>query len=340
MESALLYLLCLQAFQTDKKSFHYVVTFDRCHVWELRSFSNFDPGEFHLDNESTGERLSMFRRNGLAWCLWRRSVKPDDSIWLSALTERVTPNRIVPEGYDKEFYDVEYPVIDLESAHQIYPYKHHLQINFDIASKMPFLGKKPVFGKKRPFWIKTGHLQLLVNSKILVAFAKKVWYRWIPLIEYYNPTELDSSYECDPKFHGPRHSDWASTFNGVVPRAPPQRLGLYFQRGGSTGPATAIGPLLSTGWFHGPRHSDWASTFNGVVPRVPPQRLGLYFQRGGSTGPATAIGPLLSTGWFHGPRHSDWASTFNGVVPRAPPQRLGLYFQRGGSTGPTFSSLL
>ncbi|KAI1701810.1 hypothetical protein Ddc_17463 [Ditylenchus destructor] len=86
-------------------------------------------------------------------------------------------------------------------------------------------------------------------------------------------------------FHGPRHSDWASTFNGVVPRDPPQRLGLYFQRGGSMGPATAIGPLLSTGWFHGSRHSDWASTFNGVVPWVPPQRLGLYFQRGGSTGP-------------------------------------------------------
>ncbi|KAI1732570.1 protein kinase domain-containing protein [Ditylenchus destructor] len=85
-----------------------------------------------------------------------------------------------------------------------------------------------------------------------------------------------------------------------VPWAPPQRLGLYFQRGGSMGPATAIGPLLSTGWFHGPRHSDWASTFNGVVPWVPPQRLGLNFQRGGSMGPATAIGPLLSTGWFHG----------------------------------------
>ncbi|KAI1702421.1 hypothetical protein Ddc_17072 [Ditylenchus destructor] len=54
------------------------------------------------------------------------------------------------------------------------------------------------------------------------------------------------------------------------------------------GPATAIGPQLSTGWFHGPRHSDWASTFNGVVPWAPPQRLGLYFQRGGSMGPATA----------------------------------------------------
>ncbi|KAI1706447.1 hypothetical protein Ddc_15291 [Ditylenchus destructor] len=92
-----------QAFQTDKKPLHYVVTFDRTSL----NRSNFDPGEFHLDNESTGERLSMFRHKGFAWRLWRRSVKPNDSIWLSALTESVTPNRIVPDGYDKEFYNVD-----------------------------------------------------------------------------------------------------------------------------------------------------------------------------------------------------------------------------------------
>ncbi|KAI1703484.1 hypothetical protein Ddc_16528 [Ditylenchus destructor] len=81
-------------------------------------------------------------------------------------------------------------------------------------------------------------------------------------------------------------------------------------------------PQLSTGWFHGPRHSFQrggstgpATAFNGVVPRGPPQlSTGWFhgarhsFQRGGSTGP-----PQLSTGWFHGPRHS---------------------FQRGGSAGP------
>ncbi|KAI1706449.1 hypothetical protein Ddc_15293 [Ditylenchus destructor] len=103
-----------QAFQTAKKPLHYVVTFISCHVGELTSSdcTFFNPGEFHLGNESTGERLSMFQHR-VSKRLWRRSVKSDDSAWLSALTE--APNRIVPEGFDKKFYDAESPILDLET---------------------------------------------------------------------------------------------------------------------------------------------------------------------------------------------------------------------------------
>ncbi|KAI1726045.1 hypothetical protein DdX_02738 [Ditylenchus destructor] len=102
-----------QDFQTATRPLNYVVTFMSCHVGDLRSFdcTYFHPGEFHLDNQSTGERLSMFQHKGSAWRLWRRSVKPDDSTWLTALTERDAPDRIVPDGFDKEFYDIVYVVL-------------------------------------------------------------------------------------------------------------------------------------------------------------------------------------------------------------------------------------
>ncbi|KAI1706199.1 hypothetical protein Ddc_15439 [Ditylenchus destructor] len=123
-----------QAFKTATKPLHYMVTFLECHVFRdalgIRSWDSsfeipFDSDEFHLDNESTGERLSLFEHKGtdgwdqFAWRLWRRRVMPDDSIWLSALSNGgyiihgmftpKAPPRLVPEGFEKQFYDFECP---------------------------------------------------------------------------------------------------------------------------------------------------------------------------------------------------------------------------------------
>ncbi|KAI1723064.1 hypothetical protein Ddc_07259 [Ditylenchus destructor] len=132
-----------KAFEVATKPLHYVVTFVECRNWE-QEFSedkvilhdlhlDKQPDyldyyyrdyleEFHLDNESTGERLSLFhkdrRHGGRAWRLWRRCVTPDDSIWLSVLSEMKdefsdlhsdTSNKIIPEGFDEQFYDFVYP---------------------------------------------------------------------------------------------------------------------------------------------------------------------------------------------------------------------------------------
>ncbi|KAI1708063.1 hypothetical protein Ddc_14534 [Ditylenchus destructor] len=101
-----------QIFETATKSLNYLVTF-----LDLRTgVLCLELDEFVLENDSTGERLSLFHdRKNYSFRLWRRIVTPDDSAWLAALS----PTPIDPEsdvmvhtgeiphveGIDKTFYD-------------------------------------------------------------------------------------------------------------------------------------------------------------------------------------------------------------------------------------------
>ncbi|KAI1711723.1 hypothetical protein Ddc_12815 [Ditylenchus destructor] len=123
-----------QAFKTATKPLHYMITFLECHVFRdalgIRSWDSsfeipFDSDEFHLDNESTGERLSLFEHKGtngchrFAWRLWRRRVMPDDSIWLSALSDggyTITSNFTT-----KQFYGFFCPNSAIGRPHQHTP---------------------------------------------------------------------------------------------------------------------------------------------------------------------------------------------------------------------------
>ncbi|KAI1692449.1 hypothetical protein DdX_21246 [Ditylenchus destructor] len=72
--------------------------------------------EFHLDNERTGERLSLFRDKRYCYRLWRRTVTSSDSTWLSALIGGEFMEKEVREaaretGFDEEFYDYYLPVV-------------------------------------------------------------------------------------------------------------------------------------------------------------------------------------------------------------------------------------
>ncbi|KAI1700306.1 hypothetical protein Ddc_18145 [Ditylenchus destructor] len=117
-----------QAFKSATKTLNYVVTFLDGAMGVLCK----DLAEFELENESTGERLSLFRHQ-TNFRLWRRIVTPNDSTWLAALTLiRLTPirpyfNEIVhtgeiphTEGIDKTFYDYQNPVYGYISSSQLF----------------------------------------------------------------------------------------------------------------------------------------------------------------------------------------------------------------------------
>ncbi|KAI1709189.1 hypothetical protein Ddc_14026 [Ditylenchus destructor] len=106
-----------QAFKTATKPLNYVVTFVDLRFGVLR----LDLNEFELENDSTGERLSLFHdKRNYSIRLWRRIVTPDDSAWLAALTSAaIDPNSDsmvrtgeIPrtEGIDKTFYDYQNPI--------------------------------------------------------------------------------------------------------------------------------------------------------------------------------------------------------------------------------------
>ncbi|KAI1712643.1 hypothetical protein Ddc_12327 [Ditylenchus destructor] len=101
-----------QAFKTATKPLNYVVTFVDHRTGELCMQLD----EFELENDSTGERLSLFHDKGnYSFRLWRRIVTPDDSAWLAALTTTLIDPKSdamvytgeIPntEGIDKTFYD-------------------------------------------------------------------------------------------------------------------------------------------------------------------------------------------------------------------------------------------
>ncbi|KAI1707989.1 hypothetical protein Ddc_14555 [Ditylenchus destructor] len=104
-----------QAFKTATKPLNYVVTFVDNRTGILFK-DDFEMDEFELENDSTGERLSLFhdKRND-SIRLWRRIVTPDDSAWLAALTttpidpksDEMVHTGEIPhtEGIDKTFYD-------------------------------------------------------------------------------------------------------------------------------------------------------------------------------------------------------------------------------------------
>ncbi|KAI1708000.1 hypothetical protein Ddc_14566 [Ditylenchus destructor] len=66
------------AFETATQPLSYVITF----VTEYHEYNVGHPGEFHLDNEQTGERLSLFKDKKRCFRLWRRTVTSSDSTWL------------------------------------------------------------------------------------------------------------------------------------------------------------------------------------------------------------------------------------------------------------------
>ncbi|KAI1712642.1 hypothetical protein Ddc_12326 [Ditylenchus destructor] len=109
-----------QAFKTATKPLNYVVTFLGLGMGVMSSKLE----EFDLENESTGERLSLFHDKGnYSFRLWRRIVTTDDSAWLAALTptpivqnsDDMVHTGEIPntEGIDKTFYDYcdPYPVL-------------------------------------------------------------------------------------------------------------------------------------------------------------------------------------------------------------------------------------
>ncbi|KAI1692448.1 hypothetical protein DdX_21245 [Ditylenchus destructor] len=100
------------AFETAAKPLSYVITFAYYYNDEAENHS-----EFHLDNERTGERLSLFRDKRYCYRLWRRTVTSSDSTWLSALIGGEFMEKEVREaaretGFDEEFYGYYLPVVD------------------------------------------------------------------------------------------------------------------------------------------------------------------------------------------------------------------------------------
>ncbi|KAI1700700.1 hypothetical protein DdX_16562 [Ditylenchus destructor] len=103
------------AFVNATKSLSYVITFGDCLPYNHDETEN--PSEFHLDNERTGERLSLFEDKKLSFRLWRRTVTSSDATWLLALIGGEFMEKEVKEaaretGFDEEFYDYCLPVID------------------------------------------------------------------------------------------------------------------------------------------------------------------------------------------------------------------------------------
>ncbi|KAI1709171.1 hypothetical protein Ddc_14008 [Ditylenchus destructor] len=97
------------AFETATKPLSYVITFAEEHYDD-----DGNPGEFHLDNERTGERLSLFKDRRGCYRLWRRTVTSSDSTWLSALIGGKLMEKEVKEaaretGFDEKFYDYYLP---------------------------------------------------------------------------------------------------------------------------------------------------------------------------------------------------------------------------------------
>ncbi|KAI1709174.1 hypothetical protein Ddc_14011 [Ditylenchus destructor] len=92
------------AFETATKPLSYVITFAET------DYGNRNPGEFHLDNDHTRERLSLFRDKRYCYRLWRRTVTSSDSTWLMALINGTWMEKEVREaarktGFDEKFYD-------------------------------------------------------------------------------------------------------------------------------------------------------------------------------------------------------------------------------------------
>ncbi|KAI1709172.1 hypothetical protein Ddc_14009 [Ditylenchus destructor] len=91
------------AFETATKPLSYVITFAETDYADIGN-----PGEFHLDNERTGERLSLFRDKRYCYRLWRRTVTSSDSTWLSALIgekQKEVKEAAKETGFDEKFYD-------------------------------------------------------------------------------------------------------------------------------------------------------------------------------------------------------------------------------------------
>ncbi|KAI1697719.1 hypothetical protein DdX_18338 [Ditylenchus destructor] len=96
------------AFETATKPLSYVITFAN------EYYNGVDnPSEFHLDNERTGERLSLFRDKQHCFRLWRRTVTSSDSTWLSALIggKRMEKEVAKKTGFDEKFYYYHLPKI-------------------------------------------------------------------------------------------------------------------------------------------------------------------------------------------------------------------------------------
>ncbi|KAI1709170.1 hypothetical protein Ddc_14007 [Ditylenchus destructor] len=93
------------AFETATQPLNYVITFA-----ERVYCDDGYPREFHLDNDHTRERLSLFRDEQYCFRLWRRTVTSSDSTWLSALIGGKLMEKEVREaarktGFDEKFYD-------------------------------------------------------------------------------------------------------------------------------------------------------------------------------------------------------------------------------------------
>ncbi|KAI1697722.1 hypothetical protein DdX_18341 [Ditylenchus destructor] len=90
------------AFETATKPLSYVITFAHHYNDEAEN-----PSEFHLDNERTGERLSLFRDKQHCFRLWRRTVTSSDSTWLSALIGGKRMEKEVRESANETGFDEE-----------------------------------------------------------------------------------------------------------------------------------------------------------------------------------------------------------------------------------------
>ncbi|KAI1709173.1 hypothetical protein Ddc_14010 [Ditylenchus destructor] len=97
------------AFETATQPLSYVITFvipyypsNRNYDDEVESHS-----EFHLDNERTRERLSLFKDRRDCFRLWRRTVTSSDSTWLRALigeTYEEIKDAARETRFDEKFY--------------------------------------------------------------------------------------------------------------------------------------------------------------------------------------------------------------------------------------------
>ncbi|KAI1712636.1 hypothetical protein Ddc_12320 [Ditylenchus destructor] len=94
------------AFETATKPLSYVITF-------ANYYKDDNPREFHLDNDHTSERLSLFKDKKRCFRLWRRTVTSSDSTWFLALSgekDKEIREAARETGFDEKFYDYFLPL--------------------------------------------------------------------------------------------------------------------------------------------------------------------------------------------------------------------------------------